>query len=74
MEKIIKQLLDDEINPVLADHKGGCELVSVEGSTANLRLLGGCVGCPGRKHTFGQQVIPFLINNVEGLEQVNLVD
>ena len=74
MEKVIKQLLDEEINPALADHKGGCELVSVEGSTANIRLLGGCVGCPGRKHTFGQRVIPYLKENVAGLEQVNLVD
>jgi Fe-S cluster biogenesis protein NfuA len=74
MKEQINKLIDNEINPVLADHRGGCELVSVEGNTANLRLLGGCKGCPGRKMTFGNQVTPFLIENVQGLEQVNLVD
>jgi Fe-S cluster biogenesis protein NfuA len=74
MKEQIEFLLEKEINPVLADHKGGCELVSVEGNVANIRLTGGCVGCPGRKHTFGRNVIPFLINNVEGLDYVNLVD
>jgi Fe-S cluster biogenesis protein NfuA len=74
MKEKIDFLIKNEINPVLADHKGGCELVSIEGETANIRLLGGCVGCPGRKHTFGKNVIPFLIENVQGLKQVNLVD
>lgn len=74
MKNKIDFLINHEINPILADHKGGCELVSVEGSVANIRLLGGCRGCPGRKHTFGKQIIPFLIENVQELEQVNLVD
>ena len=74
MKEQIEALIKLEVNPVLAQHRGGVELVSVEGNTANIRLLGGCKGCPGRKHTFGQQVIPFLKQNVEGLENVNLVD
>lgn len=74
MKEIIEELIKVEVNPVLAQHGGGIELVSIEGNEANIRLLGGCRGCPGRKHTFGKQVIPFLLNNVEGLENVNLVD
>lgn len=74
MKETIEFLIKNEINPILAQHSGGIELVSVKDDTANIRLLGGCRGCPGRKHTFGKQVIPFLLNNVEGLENVNLVD
>jgi Fe-S cluster biogenesis protein NfuA len=74
MKEKIDFLINKEINPMLANHRGGCELVSLEGGIANLRLLGGCKGCVGRKMTFGNQVIPFLIENVKGLEQVNLVD
>ena len=74
MKEIIEELIKIEVNPILAQHRGGCELVSIEGNIANIRLIGACGGCPGKRHTFGNQVIPFLKQNVKGLENVNLVD
>ena len=44
-EEKVRQLLDQQINPAIASHGGVANLVSIEGSTANLELGGGCQGC-----------------------------
>lgn len=41
----IREILDKRVNPSIAAHGGYAELVSVEGSTAVIRLAGGCQGC-----------------------------
>lgn len=41
----ITAVLRDQINPAIATHGGWVELVAVEGTTAYLRLGGGCQGC-----------------------------
>jgi Fe/S biogenesis protein NfuA len=41
----VGQVLAQQINPAIAMHGGRAELVGVEGSTAYLRLSGGCQGC-----------------------------
>lgn len=38
-------VLERQVNPAIAAHGGGTELVGVEGSDIFLRLLGGCQGC-----------------------------
>jgi Fe/S biogenesis protein NfuA len=44
-EEKVRQLLDQQINPAIAMHGGVAHLVSVQGSTVNLELGGGCQGC-----------------------------
>ena len=44
-EEKVRQLLDQQINPAIAMHGGVANLISVEDSTANLELGGGCQGC-----------------------------
>ncbi len=39
------QVLSEQINPAIRAHGGWAELVAIEGSTAYLRLGGGCQGC-----------------------------
>lgn len=39
------QVLTEQINPAIQSHGGWAELVAIEGSTAYLRLGGGCQGC-----------------------------
>ena len=41
----VQRILDEQINPAIASHGGGAELVAVEDATAYVRLGGGCVGC-----------------------------
>jgi Fe/S biogenesis protein NfuA len=41
----VSQVLAQQVNPGIALHGGRAELVRIEGSTAYLRLSGGCQGC-----------------------------
>ena len=41
----IIEVLDEMINPSIAAHGGRAELASVDGSTAYVKMLGGCQGC-----------------------------
>jgi Fe/S biogenesis protein NfuA len=45
VEQRIQQLLDGEINPMLAMHGGFAALERVEGETAFMIMGGGCQGC-----------------------------
>ena len=43
--KAIRHLLDERINPQVANHGGHIALVDVKNDTAYIRLEGGCQGC-----------------------------
>lgn len=43
--KIIRTLLDEEVNPAVAAHGGYFELLDVKDDTVYVQLGGGCVGC-----------------------------
>lgn len=73
MKDIINNLIKDRINPVLAQHNGGCELVNVDDNgVATIKLIGSCTMCPGKKHTFMKNVKPFMLESIEGLKDVVL--
>lgn len=72
METQIKNLIEVEVNPVLAAHNGSCELVSCDDGIAKIRLTGGCKGCPGQQMTFLNGIKPFLLDSIEGLADVVL--
>lgn len=73
MENQIKSLLDNDVNTQLKFHSGSCSLVKVENEVAYIKLEGNCTGCPGRRHTFFNGIKPYLLENVEGLKDVELV-
>ena len=50
------QVIDQQINPAIAEHGGRAELVAVEEDTAYLRLGGGCQGCGMATVTLGQGI------------------
>lgn len=72
MENELRTLIDEQVNPVLANHSGGCEVVSLENGIATIKLLGNCCGCHGKIYTFNQQVVPFLLKHVSGLKEIIL--
>ena len=74
MKELIVSLINEEINPALSVHQGGCEFVSLEDGVANIRLTGACTRCPGRRMTFEYKVIPYLISKIDGLTKVNIID
>jgi Fe/S biogenesis protein NfuA len=50
------QVIDQQVNPSIAQHGGHAELVAVEENTAYLRLGGGCQGCGMATVTLGQGI------------------
>lgn len=63
-------VLEEQVNPAIATHGGGAELVSVEGSVAYLRLEGGCVGCGMAQVTLKQGIERILVDSIPDLSSV----
>lgn len=66
----VAAILTEEVNPAIASHGGGAELVSVDGSVAYLRLLGGCQGCGMAQVTLHQGIERILLDSVPELTAV----
>lgn len=68
----VRSLLDREINPIIAAHRGHATLVEIEGGWVRLRLEGGCQGCSLAEVTLRQGIEPLLRARVPGV--VGLTD
>lgn len=66
----IHQVLSEQVNPAIAAHGGGAELVSVDGTIAYLRLYGGCQGCGLAQVTLKQGIERILLESIDELTQV----
>ncbi len=66
----INQVLVEQVNPAVASHGGGAELVSVDGTIAYLRLYGGCQGCGLAQVTLKQGIERILLESIPELSQV----
>jgi len=68
----VTAVLDRDVNPSIASHGGHAELAGIEGTTAYLRLGGGCQGCGMATVTLSQgievaitQAVPEIIQVVD---------
>jgi Fe-S cluster biogenesis protein NfuA len=68
----VRDILDREINPVIAAHRGHATLVEIESGWVRLRLDGGCQGCSLAEVTLRQGIEPVLRARVPGV--VGLTD
>ena len=66
----VRQVLDEQINPFIASHGGGAELVAVDGTIAYLRLSGGCQGCGMAQVTLRQGIERALLEAIDELTGV----
>jgi Fe/S biogenesis protein NfuA len=66
----VQQVLKEQVNPAIASHGGGAELVSVDGTIAYLRLFGGCQGCGLAQVTLKQGIERILLESIPELSQV----
>ncbi len=66
----VQQVLEEQINPFIASHGGGAELVGVDGTVAYLRLHGGCQGCGMAQVTLRQGIERALLDAIEELTSV----
>ena len=64
------QVLDQQVNPTIAEHGGRAELVAVEQGTAYLRLGGGCQGCAMATVTLSQGIERAIIQAVAEITSV----
>src|SRR6266536_799835 len=55
-----RRVLDAEINPVIAAHRGHVSLASVDQGWVRIRLEGGCQGCSLAEVTLWQGIEPLL--------------
>jgi len=69
-EEKVRKLLDERINPAIATHGGVASLISVDGSTANLELGGGCQGCGLAAVTLRQGIEAAILHHVPEIEEV----
>jgi cystathionine gamma-synthase len=56
----VRKILDDEINPAIAAHRGRVCLVNVAAGRVQIRLEGGCQGCNLAAVTIWQGIEPLL--------------
>lgn len=66
----VAAVLDQVVNPSIASHGGFAELVSMEGSVAYLRMLGGCQGCGMAKVTLTQGITNAILDAVPEVTDV----
>lgn len=66
----VMQVLTEQVNPAIAAHGGGAELVSVDGTIAYLRLYGGCQGCGLAQVTLKQGIEKIILESIPELTQV----
>ncbi len=70
LAKRVHAVLEEQINPAIAMHGGRADLVAVEGSTAYLRLGGGCQGCGLAKVTLSQGIEVAIKEAVPEIESI----
>jgi Fe-S cluster biogenesis protein NfuA len=68
----VRGVLDRDINPVIAGHRGHASVVEVKDGWVRLRLEGGCQGCSLAEVTLRQGIEPLLREKVAGV--VGLID
>jgi Fe-S cluster biogenesis protein NfuA len=71
MKEKIEKVLREKVNPMLAMHGGGCELIEVtEDKRVKVRLTGACCGCPSARASLAGIVESVLKEKVDGIKGV----
>lgn len=66
----VQQVIANQVNPAIASHGGGAELISIDGTIAYLRLYGGCQGCGLAQVTLKQGIERIILESIPELSQV----
>lgn len=68
----VTKVVEEQINPQLALHNGSAEVVSVDGNVVELKLHGGCSGCPSSILTLYSGIVPILQEDFPNIEVIPL--
>lgn len=72
MEEIIKKVLKEKVDPLLASHFGGVVLTSFENGIAYVKLTGSCSTCPSAQYTIEDVVKGIVMDEIPEVEDVVL--
>ncbi len=74
MKDKIEKIIEEDINPYLAMHQGGCEYIDFqEGSgILTIRMFGGCSGCPSSQLTLFNGIIPIFKEKMPEIQDILL--
>jgi Fe-S cluster biogenesis protein NfuA len=51
VEEKVREVIEKEVQPMLAQHGGGVEVLEVKDGIVKVRLSGACAGCMGAQMT-----------------------
>lgn len=72
MEEKIKTILEEKVNPLLAEHYGAAVLVGFENGIAKVRLTGACSTCPSAQYTIEDIVKNAVLESLPEVKDVVL--
>lgn len=72
MEEAVRKALKEKVDPVLAQHFGGSELVKIEDGVAYVKLTGACASCPSAQETIEEIVKNYVCADVPEISDVVL--
>lgn len=72
MEKEIRKVLKEQVNPILDVHMGGAEFVSFESGVLKVKLTGACKTCPSAEITVQETVKDIIIGALPEVTDVIL--
>ena len=70
MEDKVKEVLEQDIRPMLQADGGDVELVEIVDGVVKVRLMGACGSCPMSQMTLKQGVEEILKKKVPGVKEV----
>jgi len=74
MRQKIEKFLQEQVDPILAAHRGGVELVDFKDNVAYVKLVGTCVHCMDAEETMAELVRGPLLAAMPELKGVELVE
>lgn len=71
MDEQIREIIENQIKPMLAADGGSCEFVGVDDAgVVQVKLQGACAGCPGAQMTLKMGIERLLKEKVPGVTEV----
>ena len=70
VEQKVQAVLDDFINPAVADHGGSIVLNRIADGQLFLVMTGGCQGCAMAEMTLRQGIEPIILNNIDEISTI----
>lgn len=70
LKERVQELINNEINPGVADHGGYVHLVDVKDNIVYVQLAGGCHGCSSASFTLKEGIERMIIDGIPEIKEV----